>query len=125
MVSNAPSPFGRNPRAATARRESGGEAVIGQCESCAATAVVDDDAAAAILDRVIVAMAALGKRDVLHGARATTHAFFRKPPLKSRGVYAHTSIKPRLVCFKRFTTNEKRVFPLVTPQVERKRVVCE
>ena len=44
-----------------ARRESGGEAVIGQCESCAATAVVDDADAAAILDRVIVAMAAIGK----------------------------------------------------------------
>ena len=60
-------PFKCNVCALTARRESGGEAVIGQCESCAATAVVDDADAAAILDRVIVAMAAIGKkRDVEH-----------------------------------------------------------
>ena len=44
----------------TARRQSGGEAVIGQCESCATTAVQSDAEAAAILDCVILAMAAMG-----------------------------------------------------------------
>jgi hypothetical protein len=53
----------------TARRQSGGEAVIGQCESCAATAVHNDAEAAAMLDRVIVAMEKIGARGAPNKSR--------------------------------------------------------
>ena len=44
----------------TARRESGGVAVIGQCPACAATAIDADADAAAILNKVIHAMRGMG-----------------------------------------------------------------
>lgn len=51
----------------TARRQSGGTAVIGQCETCAATAVSDEREASTLLDKVVVAMAAMGARGAPEG----------------------------------------------------------
>jgi len=48
----------------TARRHSGGVAVIGQCASCRATAVTSDDRARRLFARIVERMETLGARDV-------------------------------------------------------------
>ena len=53
----------------TARRASGGEAIVGQCESCARSAVLDDASAARLMNRVIAALTGMGARGVDPDAR--------------------------------------------------------